>query len=107
MKKIIYNKLVRDNIINIIKNSNKECNYRILNNEEYIMELNKKLIEETKEYQEEFDIKELADIQEVINAIVIAKGYSFEEFNEIREAKETKNGAFNNKLFLIDVTEKN
>ena len=45
MKKI-YNKLVRDNIPEIIEKDHKECNIRILEKEEYFVELNKKLDEE-------------------------------------------------------------
>ena len=46
----IYNKLVRDNIPEImIKNGAKPV-IRILNDEEYLRELNKKLSEEVKKY---------------------------------------------------------
>ena len=62
----IYNKLVRDNIPEImIKNKAKPVT-RILSDEEYLIELNKKLLEEVKEYLESGEIEELADIEEVI-----------------------------------------
>jgi predicted house-cleaning noncanonical NTP pyrophosphatase (MazG superfamily) len=102
MKKV-YNKLIRDNIPEIIKKDGKECNIRVLNDEEYFIELNKKLDEEIKEYKEEYSIEELADVQEIINAIVRTKGYSLESFNKIRIDKKRKNGGFVQKLFLISV----
>lgn len=105
MKVKTYNKLVRDNIPTIIENDGKKCNCVILDDEKYVDELNKKLIEEMNEYQEEYDINELADLQEIINAIVKSKGLTLEEFNAIREKKAKKNGAFNDRIYLIDVIE--
>lgn len=101
----VYNKLVRDNIINIIKKENKDCNYKVLNDEEYINSLIIKLIEEHNEFNESNDINELADMQEVINCLVKAKGYTLEEFDNIRQKKALKNGSFNEKIYLIDVND--
>lgn len=42
----IYNKLVRDKIPEIIKSSGKKAYYHILKEEEYLLELDKKLNEE-------------------------------------------------------------
>lgn len=41
-----YNKLVRDKIPDIIKADNRRPNFRILDEDEYKKELNKKLVEE-------------------------------------------------------------
>ena len=61
----IYNKLVRDNIPEImIKNGAKPVT-RILSEEEYLSELNKKLLEEVNEYLESEDVMEIADILKV------------------------------------------
>lgn len=105
MKKTIYNKLVRDRIPEIINSPTKKANYRILDDSEFLRALNRKLDEEHSEYQNDLSIEELADMQEVINCIVESKGYSLEEFNEIRRAKAKRNGAFKNKIFLVDVIE--
>lgn len=103
----IYNKLVRDRIPEIIFNSGKECNVVTLNDRDYIIELNKKLIEEVNEYQESQTIEELADIVEVIYAILDYKGVSKEKLEKMRLEKVKKRGEFRKKLFLIDVSEKN
>lgn len=95
-----FNKLVRDKIPEIIKNNNENCITRILSDEEYLDELNKKIQEEMKEYLESGDIEELADMEEVLRAILDAKKCSYQEFEKIRMDKVNKRGAFKNKIFL-------
>ena len=68
--------------------------------EHLIKELDKKLLEEVKEYLESGEIEELADIEEVILAILNSKGQPKEKLEEIRKNKVLKRGAFNKKLFL-------
>lgn len=104
MKKI-YNKLVRDKIAQFIEQNGGKANTKILTEEEYLKELNKKLEEEVKEYLQSGEVEELADIEEVVLALVKLKGVSAEKFEEIRLQKVEKRGAFENKLFLIDVEE--
>ena len=96
----IYNKLVRDKIPEIIEKNNESCKTRILSNEEYLSELNLKIQEEMKEYLESGDIEELADLEEVLRAILDAKNCTIEEFEKIRKSKVLKRGAFKNKIFL-------
>lgn len=96
----IYNKLVRDNIPEImIKNGAKPV-IKTLNDEEYLKELNKKLQEELNEYLVDENIEELADLEEVLLAILKVKDVSLDEFNKIRIAKVNKRGAFDKKIFL-------
>ncbi|MGN1299536.1 MAG: ASCH domain-containing protein [Candidatus Scatovivens sp.] len=101
-----YNKLVRDKIPeNIDIEPGRKCKYTILNDEEYLKELNKKILEEANEFIEENSIEELGDLLEVINAIMKLKGYDIEAVNKVMKAKEEKKGAFNNKIFLEYVDE--
>ena len=103
-----YNKLVRDKIPeNIEKNIGKTCKYRVLNDEEYLSELNKKVIEEANEFIENNSIEELGDLLEVLNAIMKVKGYKMDEVKTIMKGKEEKRGAFNNKIYLEYVDEQN
>lgn len=99
----IYNKLVRDKIPDIINNTGEIAITRNLSDEEYLTELNKKLQEEVKEYLENNDIEELADIVEVIYGILNSKNISIEEFETMRKNKVDKRGAFNKKIFLEKV----
>ena len=96
----LYNKLVRDKIEEIMIANGAKPITRILSDEEYLKELDKKLLEEVKEYLESGEIEELADIEEVILAILNAKGQTKENLEEIRKKKVLKRGAFNKKLFL-------
>jgi len=76
MKKV-YEKLVRDNIPDIIKKSGKDCVIEIMDDVEYVKELNKKLAEEVDEYLSSGSIEEIADIMEVIYSILEVKNISF------------------------------
>ena len=97
------NKLVRDKIPEIILKDNELPSTRILNDEEYIQELNKKLQEEVNEYLEAENIEEMVDILEVIRAILDYKGVTYEEIEEKRIKKATKRGAFKEKIYLEKV----
>ena len=98
-----YNKLVRNRIPEIIENSGKSAYTHILNDDEYILELDRKLNEECAEYQADKSIEELADMLEVMYAIVDARGYSVAELEKIRKEKAEKRGGFKNRIFLEKV----
>lgn len=101
-----YNKLVRDKIPEIIlKNDNKQAKTRKLSDEEYIFELNKKIQEELSEYLESGDVEELADLEEVLRAILDYKDVSYEEFEKIRLSKVEKRGAFKDRIYLEGINE--
>ena len=95
-----YNKLVRDNIPNIISENGEKPITRVLTDEEYIRELNLKIEEEVKEYLLDFSVEELADLEEVIRAILDYKNVSYEEFENVRLNKVNKRGAFKERIFL-------
>ena len=101
-----YNKLVRDKIPeNIDSEPGRKSKYKILNDTEYLTELNKKVLEEANEFIEENSIEELGDLMEVINAIMKLKGYKMEEVYKVMKAKEEKKGAFNDRIYLEYVDE--
>ena len=103
MGEIIYNKLIRDKIVQIIENSGKQAIVRTASDEEYIKALNEKLGEELAEYQESESLEELADLVEVIYAILDFKGVSLEEFESIRLKKSGERGAFKDRVVLEKV----
>ena len=106
MKTITYNKLVRDKIPHIIEQAGKTCVYETLSDEQYIQMLNEKLLEEVKEYLESGTVEELADIVEVMHAILAFKDVSIEEFQKIRLDKLNARGGFLDKILLKEVIEK-
>lgn len=99
----VYNKLVRDNIPDIILKDNELPTTRILSDEEYIQELNKKLMEEVNEYLSDNNIEEMVDILEVIRAILDYNKISYDDIEEKRIKKAKKRGAFKEKIFLEKV----
>lgn len=92
-------KLVRDKIPQIITAAGKKPITRILEQEEYLEELDRKLNEEVAEYQTDKSIEEMADVLEVLLAICEARGHSVEELMAVREEKREKRGGFEQKIF--------
>lgn len=100
-----YDKLVRDRIPEIIEGSGKTCTTRILSQEEYLQKLDEKLCEELGEYQESKSLEELADLLEVMEAVVKARGYTLEQLYAIRDEKRAKRGGFDDRILLCQVSE--
>lgn len=104
MTRKIFNKLVRDKIPEIIKEKGVNPKTKILNDDEYLIELKKKLQEETDEFfgaktDDEFMI-ELADVLEVIEYLSLAKNVKWEELINKKEKKKKERGGFEKKIFL-------
>ncbi len=106
MSAIKYDKLVRDLIPKIIEESGKKAEMRAAADDaEYIAYLNKKLGEELDEYLKSGDIEELADMQEVIFALVQARGLSLDEFQALRLKKREERGGFEGRIVMVEVIE--
>ena len=101
--KIIYNKLIRDKIPEIIEASGKTCEIEILSDEKYLQMLDKKLDEVLAEYHQEQNIEELADLLEVLYATAKARGYSIEKLENVRVEKQKTRGGFDKKILLQSV----
>ena len=99
-KTTVHNKLVRDQIPEIIEASGKTCVTEILAKEDYIRALDAKLSEELAEYQQSKSLEELADLLEVMDAVVKARGYTWEELECIRTRKREKRGGFEERILL-------
>lgn len=100
----IYNKLVRDKIPEIIEKDNFIPVTRILNEEEYKKELEKKLFEE---YQEvlnadtsENRIAELSDMLEIIAYLAKLENKTLNDIIEKAKQKKLKRGGFDKRIFL-------
>ncbi|WAA13354.1 nucleoside triphosphate pyrophosphohydrolase [Fervidibacillus halotolerans] len=106
----VYNKLIRDRILEILDKEGLSYNYRILENNEHLKEIKKKLYEEVKEFDEatnEHDaLEELADVLELIHASLKVYNKSFDELEVIRVKKKNNRGGFDKGLYLIDVEDR-
>lgn len=103
----IYNKLVRDKIPEIIRQDHKTCTTKVLDDNQYVIELKKKLKEELQEYNgatsDDEALEELADILELMHALAEIHGADIEKVEEIRKDKANKRGGFKERIFLIEV----
>ena len=102
----IYNKLVRDHIPEIIESDGRECTTEILPDDRWLQMLDAKLDEELAEYQEGKSLEELADLLEVMRAVVQARGWSWEQLEQVRQEKAARRGGFEKKILLKEVREK-
>lgn len=107
---IIYDKLVRDNIPEIIKNDGEIPITRILDDEEYFGYLLKKDGEELEEVRnadsKENVKKELADKLELIIAMANFYGFNLDDIILEADKKRERNGAFNKRILLIKTIKK-
>jgi predicted house-cleaning noncanonical NTP pyrophosphatase (MazG superfamily) len=101
----IYNKLIRDKIPDIIESTGNIAVLETLEPKAYMAALNEKLSEELREYYEDNSVEELADLVEVVYAILKYKAVPIHKFEEIRESKVQSRGAFDKRLFLKEVIE--
>ena len=102
---IYYDKAIRDKIPEIIQKDGYSCNVKTLSDEEFLVEIEKKLSEEVTEYQNDKNPEELADILEVIYRIAKLRGITKEELENIRVKKSEKRGGFEKNLYLIGTSE--
>ena len=104
-KHMVYNKLVRDRIPEIIETSGKTCVMEVLPQDAYLRELDAKLNEELAEYQQSKSLEELADLLEVLGAVVKARGYTWDDLTRVRKEKRAQRGAFDQRIYLKEVIE--
>ncbi len=105
MSSVIYNKLVRDKIPEIINATGKTCVCEPISDGLYLEKLNEKLLEEVQEYLESGTLEELADIGEVMHAILAYKHITLDEFQRVRTEKLEARGGFEKRLLLKEVKE--
>ena len=104
-----YNKLIRDNIPEIIISKREKPVTRILSDEEYKKALEDKLYEE---YEEVISAggndrcEELADMIEVIRSQAKLENKTIEDIIRLAEEKRAERGGFDNKIYLEKVIER-
>ena len=115
MKKI-YNKLVRDKMVDIYEHdiqnkiSAHDYSVRYMSPEETLEKLKEKLLEEAQEVFEAYskedksELKEeMADVIEVIDAMLYHNKIGLAEVLAIRDAKRAKKGGFEKGVFLESI----
>lgn len=97
---------MRDNIPQVIEKAGKIAVVETLDSESYKRLLDAKLGEELHEYLESDTVEELADLVEVVYAILKYKGIDIDTFENIRVKKAAERGAFDKRLLLKEVLDK-
>lgn len=103
----IYNKLVRDNILEIMNAKGVNYRARTLEPNELLTEVKTKMLEEAKEFHEattvQDEVEELVDILELVHTAISILGVSYEELEAFRTQKKMVRGGFDKRIYLIDV----
>jgi len=100
-----YNKLVRDNILDILDRKKIKYKYHTATEKEYLSKLYKKFNEEIKEFKTKPSIDEFVDILEVVEYIGKHYGYELNEITLKKNTKKLTNGGFDKKI-ILETTEK-
>ena len=98
-----YHKLVRDGIPRIIEAEGGQPVVRVLDQTGYLAALRAKLMEEAEEARAASDGQlrgELADVLEVLQALAIAHGMSWEDVVAEATRKRDERGGFDQRIFL-------
>lgn len=95
-----YDKLVRDLIPERLRAQGVPCKFHVSDEQEYWTKLKDKLIEETNEFREAENLEELADLLEVIDAVIERCGFDRAELIAIKEKKAIERGRFRERLIL-------
>ena len=100
------NKLVRDRIPEIIRAAGNTCEIEVLSDDDYKMALRDKLMEEAKEAAAAADVEtmmtELADLYEVITALMAVYKISPEAVRSKQMWRRERRGAFRKRIRLLE-----
>ena len=101
--RVTYNKLVRDQVPDIIGQDGNRAVTRVLDDDDFLTELLAKLVEEAQEASaaSAADLPaELADVLEVLQSAVTAAGMTWDELIAVAAGKRARRGGFSRRLFL-------
>jgi predicted house-cleaning noncanonical NTP pyrophosphatase (MazG superfamily) len=108
MKYFKLDKLVRDKILDSMKETKQHPRgVKILNDQEYVSELIKKIIEETNEMgaaqtKDELE-EEIADVQDILNNVKRVLKLSEQKIRQLQKKKIAQNGNFKKRIYIKDV----
>jgi predicted house-cleaning noncanonical NTP pyrophosphatase (MazG superfamily) len=106
MRTFRFDKLVRDKIVEQQQQGGGNPDYKVLEGAEYLEAMKTKILEEAGEMSIDDAselLKELADLQEVIDCMLEAIGSSKEQLAEAQAQKNAKAGSFKKRLFIRTV----
>ncbi|NGM68714.1 nucleoside triphosphate pyrophosphohydrolase [Natronolimnobius sp. AArcel1] len=101
----VYDKLVRDRIPALIEATDEQPVTHTADSVEYADRLAAKLREEATEFDDDRTLEELADVLEVIDAILAHRDSSRAELERIQQEKRAEKGGFEDRIVLERVDE--
>jgi predicted house-cleaning noncanonical NTP pyrophosphatase (MazG superfamily) len=107
MRTFRLHKLLRDKIIEQNVAEGAEYDSKKLSDDKYLAALKAKLLEEANELpldDHEEALKELADVQEVVDCLVVAHGFNEQQVQEVQATKNAKAGSFKERHFAETIT---
>jgi predicted house-cleaning noncanonical NTP pyrophosphatase (MazG superfamily) len=96
----VFNKLVRDKIPEIIEQKGEVATYETLTTEDFKAAVADKLVEEALEFKGDPSIEELADVFEVLDAILKAYKIKRSAVVDHQRRKRVARGGFEKRVFL-------
>ncbi len=100
-----YHKLVRDAIPELIRRQGKRCEVTVLTEEQYLHALKEKLVEEAREATQTTThrdlVTELADLFEVLDALMIVYDITTQTIQKEQERRRKERGGFQQRLCLL------
>jgi len=103
MKTVLYDKLVRDRMQDVIREDGNEGDFRYLLDSEVMDALMVKLREEVEEFIVDRSMNEMADVFEVLWCIGERLGINWKELDRVRSMKDAARGSFRKGLWLGEV----
>jgi predicted house-cleaning noncanonical NTP pyrophosphatase (MazG superfamily) len=101
---IIYDKLIRDKIPEILKNKGIKFQSHVANDDEFIYKLHQKLLEEATEFKNDPNIEEYIDVLEILDTIKKTHNFKNDEIIITKRNKKNNKGGFKDKI-ILDSTE--
>ena len=95
-----HDKLVRDKVPERIRAKGETCTTHVADDDEYRAKLKEKFSEELAEYLEKESLEEMADVFEVITAILALQGWKIEDVIKAQQQKRGTHGSFEGRIIL-------
>ena len=98
-----YNKLVRDNIPDIFKESGREVEFKILSDSQVLLALQDKLLEKAQKFAETPTENELCDIFEIMDTIIDKFQFEQMHIDYLKMKNREVKGGYTKNIYLISV----
>ncbi|SEK46044.1 nucleoside triphosphate pyrophosphohydrolase [Haloferax larsenii] len=95
-----YDKLVRDDIPEVIRESGETPITHVADGDEFDRRLREKLVEEADEFAEDGRLEELADVVAVVDAVLDRRGEDWETIEALAGEKAENRGGFEDGVVL-------